>query len=43
VAESIVLPDETIPVFLISQSDLIRSKRQTARPKDLDDIEHLDP
>lgn len=43
VVESIELPEATIPVFLISRSDLIRSKRDAARPKDLDDIEHLEP
>jgi hypothetical protein len=43
IAESIALPEGTIPVFIMGRSELIQSKRAAGRPKDLDDLEHLDP
>ena len=44
VNETLDLPDgRTVPVAIIGLGDLVRNKRASARHKDLDDVEHLEP
>ena len=42
IVETIRFSGDSVPVSIISLSDLIRSKRDAGRPKDLDDLQHLD-
>ena len=41
VDEAIMLDADSIPVFIIGLDDLLRSKRDAGRPKDLDDLQQL--
>jgi len=42
VTETLNLGSEQVPVHFIGLQDLIASKRAAGRPKDLDDLEHLE-
>lgn len=41
VSEEFSLGNSPVPVFLVSLTDLRRSKVEAGRPKDLDDLDHL--
>ena len=41
VDETIMLGADSIPAFVLGRDDLLQSKRDAGRPKDLDDLQHL--
>ena len=41
VTTSLATPDGAVPLQIIGRADLVRTKRDAGRHKDLDDIEHL--
>jgi hypothetical protein len=41
VVESVRIRSGTVPLCIIGLTDLVQSKRDAGRHKDLDDVEHL--